>query len=74
MIAQRAIELILVSIMLLILSRHVPEFPIFYSGHRAGTVRAPYGHRTGTVRALRRHDYAAHGRNVSMCFIYSPSA
>ena len=50
-IAQRAIELILVSIMLLILSRHVLEFPIFYSGHRAGTVRAPCGHRAGTERA-----------------------
>ena len=50
-IAQRAIELILVSIMLLILSRHMLEFPIFYSGHRAGTVRAPCGHRAGTERA-----------------------
>ena len=51
MIAQRAIELILVSITLLMLSRHVREFPIFYSGHRAGTVRAPCGHRAGTERA-----------------------
>ena len=50
-IAQRAIELILVSIMLLIPSRQVREFPFFCSGHRVGTVRAPCGHRAGTERA-----------------------
>ena len=50
-IAQRAIELILVSTMLLIPSRQVREFPFFCSGHRVGTVWAPCGHRVGTERA-----------------------
>ena len=44
----------------------------FYSGHRAGTVRAPYGHRTGTVRALRKHDCFAHGGYVFYLFGVRP--
>ena len=45
---QRAIEFNLVRSMLSNLYASCVRIPIIYSGHRAGTVRAPSGHRAGT--------------------------